>query len=166
MPHLDRYEAEGIAEAPEDYDPEAELEARLRAEAELDDRDAAEGRVGAGGGGRVRPRALEADDDDDHWRRQQRRRRAADREADGEEEEEEEEFEVDIENYDCPLREWITRERTKTEIRRKFSRFLRKFQDTEDGDLVYRKRIREMCVSNGASLEVSYHDLATREPMR
>ena len=165
MPHLDRYEAEGIAEAPEDYDPEAELEARLRAEAELDDRDAAEGRVGAGGGGRVRPRALEADDDDDHWRRQQRRRRAADREADGEEEEEEEEFEVDIENYDCPLREWITRERTKTEIRRKFSRFLRKFQDTEDGDLVYRKRIREMCVSNGASLEVSYHDLATREPM-
>ena len=27
MPHLDRYEAEGIAEAPEDYDPEAELEA-------------------------------------------------------------------------------------------------------------------------------------------
>jgi DNA replication licensing factor MCM2 len=165
MPHLDRYEAEGIAEAPEDYDPEAELEARLRAEAELDDRDAAEGRVGAGGGGRVRPRALEADDDDDHWRRQQRRRRAADREADGEEEEEEEEFEVDIENYECPLREWITRERTKTEIRRKFSRFLRKFQDTEDGDLVYRKRIREMCVSNGASLEVSYHDLATREPM-
>ena len=163
MPHLDRYEAEGIAEAPEDYDPEAELEARLRAEAELDDRDQAEGRAGAGG--RVRPRALEADDDDDHWRRQQRRRRAADREADGEDDEEEEEFEVDIENYDCPLREWITRERTKTEIRRKFSRFLRKYADGEDGELVYRKRIREMCVSNGASLEVSYNDLARREPM-
>ena len=165
MPHLDRYEADGIAEAPEDYDPEAELEARLRAEAELDDRDQAEGRAGAGAGGRVRPRALEADDDDDHWRRQQRRRRAADREADGEDDEEEEEFEVDIENYDCPLREWITRERTKTEIRRKFSRFLRKYADTEDGELVYRKRIREMCVSNGASLEVSYNDLARREPM-
>ena len=165
MPHLDRYEADGIAEAPEDYDPEAELEARLRAEAELDDRDQAEGRAGAGAGGRVRPRALEADDDDDHWRRQQRRRRAADREADGEDDEEEEEFEVDIENYDCPLREWITRERTKTEIRRKFSRFLRKYADGEDGELVYRKRIREMCVSNGASLEVSYNDLARREPM-
>jgi len=163
MPHLDRYEADGIADAPEDYDPEAELEARLRAEAELDDRDQAEGRAGAGG--RVRPRALEADDDDDHWRRQQRRRRAADREADGEDDEEEEEFEVDIENYDCPLREWITRERTKTEIRRKFSRFLRKYADGEDGELVYRKRIREMCVSNGASLEVSYNDLARREPM-
>ena len=33
---------------------------------------------------------------------------------------------MDIENYDCPLREWITRERTKIEIRKKFSRFLRR----------------------------------------
>ena len=77
----------------------------------------------------------------------------------------EEEFEVDIENYDCPLREWITRERTKTEIRRKFSRFLRKFTAKEDGELVYRKRIREMCVSNRQSLEVSYLHLSQREPM-
>jgi DNA replication licensing factor MCM2 len=89
MPHLDRYEQDGIGEAPEDYDPEAELEARLRAEAELDDRDVNEGRVGfAGQAGRVRPRALDADDDDDNWRRQQRRRRAADRDEDGEEDEE------------------------------------------------------------------------------
>ena len=87
MPHLDRYEMDGIAEPPDDYDPEAELEARLRAEAALDDRDAAEGRV-PGVGGRVRPRALEADDDDDQWRRQQRRRRAADRDEDADEEEE------------------------------------------------------------------------------
>jgi len=50
--------------------------------------------------------------------------RAAD---DEEEDEEEEEFEIDIEQYDCPLREWITKERTKVEIRKKFSRFLRKF---------------------------------------
>ena len=86
MPNLDRYEMDGIAEPPEDYDPEAELEARLRAERELDDRDAAEGRAGPGGG-RVRPRALEADDDDDQWRRQQRRRRAADRDEEDEDEE-------------------------------------------------------------------------------
>ena len=211
MPTLDRYEMDGIAEPPEDYDPEAELEARLRAERELDDRDAAEGRAGPGGG-RVRPRALEADDDDDQWRRQQRRRRAADRDEEDEDEEvrsrwhtkpgtptgrksrratrdskrsfphrpfprvpshsayisrraQEEEFEVDIENYDCPLREWITRERTKVEIRRKFSRFLRKFTAKEDGELVYRKRIREMCVSNRQSLEVSYLHLSQREPM-
>lgn len=71
--------------------------------------------------------------------------------------EEEEEFEVDIENYDCPLREWITRERTKLEIRKKFSRFLRKFTLRDNGELVYRKRIREMCVSNRQSLEVSIY---------
>jgi DNA replication licensing factor MCM2 len=173
MPHLDRYEQDGIGEAPEDYDPEAELEARLRAEAELDDRDVNEGRVGfAGQAGRVRPRALDADDDDDNWRRQQRRRRAADRDEDGEEDEEDEEFEVDIENYDCPLREWITRERTKIEIRKKFSRFLRRFteKDVDAGvgvseTLVYRRLIREMCVSNGQSLEVSYLHLSKREPM-
>lgn len=89
MPHLDQYEADGLGEAPDDYDAEAELEARLRAEAALDDRDQAEGRTGERGAGRVRPRALDADDDDDQWRRQQRRRRAADRGADGDDEDEE-----------------------------------------------------------------------------
>ena len=79
--------------------------------------------------------------------------------------EEEEAFEVDIENYACPLREWITRERTKLEIRKRFSRFLRKFATRENGELVYRKRIREMCVSNRQSLEVSYLHLSQREAM-
>ena len=72
---------------------------------------------------------------------------------------------MDIENYDCPLREWITRERTKLEIRKKFSRFLRRFTARDSTDLVYRKRIREMCVSNRQSLEVSYLHLSQREPM-
>lgn len=86
MANLDKYEADGLDEEPEDYDAEAELEARLRAEAALDDRDDAE-RGGERGAGRVRPRALDADDDDDdQWRRQQRRRRAADRDE-GEEDE-------------------------------------------------------------------------------
>ena len=39
MPHLDRYEDDGLDAEPDDYDEEAELEARLRAEAALDDRD-------------------------------------------------------------------------------------------------------------------------------
>ena len=88
MPHLDRYEDEGLDQEPDDYDEEAELEARLRAEAALDDRDEAirGGRIDPATG-RVRPRALEADDDDDVWHRQQRRRRAADRDEDDEEEE-------------------------------------------------------------------------------
>ncbi len=72
---------------------------------------------------------------------------------------------MDIENYDCPLREWITRERTKAEIRKKFSRFLRKFTAQGSDELIYRKRIREMCVSNRQSLEVSYLHLSQREPM-
>ena len=35
MPHLDRYEAAGLAEDEEEYDQEAELDARLRAESEM-----------------------------------------------------------------------------------------------------------------------------------
>ena len=163
MPHLDRYEDEGLDQEPDDYDEEAELEARLRAEAALDDRDEAQrgGRIDPATG-RVRPRALEVDEDDDVWHRQQRRRRAADRDED---DEEEEEYEVDIENYDGPLREWINRDRTKLEIRRKFARFLRKYTAENDpGNLVYRKRIRDMCVNNRQSLEVSYLHLSRLEP--
>ena len=102
MPHLDRYEDEGLDQEPDDYDEEAELEARLRAEAALDDRDEAQrgGRIDPATG-RVRPRALEVDEDDDVWHRQQRRRRAADRDED---DEEEEEYEVDIETTKAPPR--------------------------------------------------------------
>ena len=163
MPHLDRYEDDGLDAEPDDYDEEAELEARLRAEAALDDRDDEErgGRIDPATG-RVRPRALEVDEEDDVWHRQQRRRRAADRDED---DEEEEEFEVDIENYDGPLREWINRDRTKLEIKRKFARFLRKYTaEDEPGNLVYRKRIRDMCVNNRQSLEVSYLHLSRLEP--
>ena len=213
MPNLDRYEMDGIAEPPEDYDPEAELEARLRAERELDDRDAAEGRAGPGGG-RVRPRALEADDDDDQWRRQQRRRRAADRDEEDEDEEVRSRWHTKPgtptgrkksrrddprQRTKLPLTDpspaslptlrifldarrrrssrWTSKTTTvpcasgsrasapRLRSRRKFSRFLRKFTAKEDGELVYRKRIREMCVSNRQSLEVSYLHLSQREPM-
>merc|ERR1719424_1205529 len=73
MPHLDRYEDDGLDAEPDDYDEEAELEARLRAEAALDDRDDEErgGRIDPATG-RVRPRALEVDEEDDVWHRQQR----------------------------------------------------------------------------------------------
>ena len=36
-----------------------------------------------------------------------------------------EEFDVNIDNYDCPLREWITKENVIVEIKRRFSKFLR-----------------------------------------
>ena len=59
----------------------------------------------------------------------------------------------------------ITRERTKAEIRKSSVVSLRKFTAQGSDELIYRKRIREMCVSNRQSLEVSYLHLSQREPM-
>ena len=100
MPHLDRYEAAGLAEDEEEYDQEAELDARLRAESEMQERDLYEER-GQSRRGRTRPRALE--EGEDEWLRQARRRRAADRAADGEMDDDEE-FEVNIESDDSRWR--------------------------------------------------------------
>lgn len=162
MPHLDRYERHGLADEDEDFDAEAELEARVRAEAEMERRDEYEQR-GTRVHGRVRPRAL--DEGEDEWLRQARRRRAADRAADGEMDDDGEEYEMNIEAYDCPLREWITKDRTKVEIRKRLSRFLRKGQVDEQGRSLYHKKIREMCNNNRQSLEVSYMHLGTVEPL-
>ena len=162
MPHLDQYEAAGLADEDEEYDEEAELDARLRAEQEMQDRDEYE-RRGDRRGGRVRPRALE--DGEDEWLRQARRRRAADRAADGDMEDDDEEYDVNIEAYDCPLREWITKDRTKVEIRKRLSRFLRKGQLDEQGRSLYHKKIREMCNNNRQSLEVNYMHLAKSEAL-
>jgi len=160
MPHLDQYEAAGLAdEADEDYDEEAELQARFAAEAEMQDRDRYETTDGRRQG-RMRPRAL--DEGADEWQRITRRRRAADRAADGEFEDDDEEFDVNIENYDCPLREWITKDRTKVEIRKRLSRFVRKTADAS-GKSVYHRKIREMCNNNRQSLEVCYKDLAKKD---
>jgi len=161
MPHLDQYEAEGLAEDDEEYDAEAELDARLRAEVEMRERDEHEDRGGRRQG-RVRPRALE--DGEDEWLRQARRRRAADRAADGELDEDEEEFDVNIESYDCPLREWITKDRTKVEIRKRLTRFLRRYKD-DGGRPLYHKKIREMCNNNRQSLEVEYLQLAKSDAL-
>ena len=161
MPHLDQYETAGLADEEEDYDPEAELEARLQADEDMRERDESDDRGGRRQG-RVRPRALE--EGEDEWLRQARRRRAADRAADGEMEEDDEEFEINIESYDCALSEWITKDRTKTEIKKRLGRFLRRHKDAADRPL-YHKRIRDMCNNNRQSLEVCYKDLARSEPL-
>ena len=162
MPHLDQYEEAGLAQEDEEYDAEAELEARLRAEELMEQRDIYEDRGGRRAG-RVRPRALE--EGEDEWLRQARRRRAADRAADGDMEDDDEEFDVNIDVYDCPLREWITKDRTKVEIRKRLSRFLRKGQVDEAGRSLYHKKIREMCNNNLQSLEISYMHLAKSESL-
>ena len=162
MPHLDQYEEAGLAQEDEEYDAEAELEARLRAEELMEQRDIYEDRGGRRAG-RVRPRALE--EGEDEWLRQARRRRAADRAADGDMEDDDEEFDVNIDVYDCPLREWITKDRTKVEIRKRLSRFLRKGQVDEAGRSLYHKKILEMCNNNLQSLEISYMHLAKSESL-
>jgi DNA replication licensing factor MCM2 len=171
MPHLDSYEEHGIHDAEdEEFDPEAELEARFRAEEEMQERDLdGFGNQRGGQTGRAIPRALDdGDDQDQQWRRA-RRRRAADLAAGDEEDEEllgdDEEFEVNIDSYDCPLREWITKERTMMEIRKRFSKFLRKFTQKihQEEVFVYKKRMREMCVANRQSLDVSFVHLSMKD---
>ena len=105
--------------------------------------------------------------------------RAADAAHEGEDMEEDllgddEEFDVNIDNYDCPLREWITKENVIVEIKRRFSKFLRRFKvgDVEENsgneninreDCLYKTKIREMCVANGQSLNVSFIHLSKKD---
>merc|ERR1711965_266680 len=115
MPHLDQYEQAGMVgeEEEEEFDVEQALEARLKAEEEMNERD--QEYAGGRGGmtGRALPRALDDDDEDQQWRRR-KRMKAAQAAHEGEDPLEEglldddEEYDVNIDNYDCPLREWIT----------------------------------------------------------
>lgn len=100
----------------------------------------------------------------------------------------EEEEGVNLEAFDVPLREWIAQDRTRREIQRKFRVFLSTFregldfdEDEDDDNLneaeikrrkrlraatapTYEDRIRLMCASNKAALEVSYLHLMQVEP--
>jgi DNA replication licensing factor MCM2 len=98
--------------------------------------------------------------------------------------------EVNLEAFDVPLREWIAQDKTRREIQRKFRVFLSTFREGEDelfanvditGDIdeveikrrrrllaqtppTYEERIRLMCSSNRAALEVSYLHLVQKQP--
>eukprot|EP01035_Chromulina_nebulosa_P029875 gene29875-39652_t len=96
---------------------------------------------------------------------------------------------LNLEAFQCPLREWIAEERTRSEIQRRFQRFLLTyFKGIEDVSLwkkrhehidpppklpshlkvlppVYPPKIREMCSMNSSSLEVSYPDLAETQSL-
>ena len=89
--------------------------------------------------------ARETEGDEDDEERKQRRGLTAN---DGMED-----FEVNLENLDCPLREWIGRDRTRGEIKRRFKKFLVSFKSDGGAD-IHIDRIREMCANNEASLEV------------
>lgn len=51
--------------------------------------------------------------------------------------------EIDLEEARGPVKEWVAQEPVRREIKRRFSRFLRTWQD-DAGEVVYRHRIRDM----------------------
>ena len=80
---------------------------------------------------------------------------------------------INLEAFDVPLREWIAQDRTRREVQRKFRAFLRHFRPDETEDRrrkkrangVYEEKIRAMCASNKAALQVSYNHLMEAEPL-
>lgn len=58
-------------------------------------------------------------------------------------------MEINLDEARGPIKEWILQEPVQREVKRRFARFLRTFQN-EDGDYVYRQRVREMVRSECA----------------
>jgi DNA replication licensing factor MCM2 len=91
------------------------------------------------------------------------------------------EEQVNLEAFDVPVQEWIANPRTRREVMRKFRLFIMTFQDEGSDDStdsaalrkrkrrnvlpIYEDRIRSMCASNLATLEVSYIHLMQIEPI-
>ena len=98
---------------------------------------------------------------------------------------------LNLEAFECPLREWIAEERTRREIQRRFREFLTKFYPgiedvarwrTKHDHLdessrpplppgiritapVYHKKINDMCSQNRTSLDVSYLHLGEMQSL-
>jgi DNA replication licensing factor MCM2 len=92
-----------------------------------------------------------------------------------------EEEEMNLEAFDVSLEEWISQDRTRREIKRRMRNFLNFYREEEDlaseqqqqqsssstkqkGRLVYHDRIRQMCLHNLSSLEISYSHLLSFSP--
>ena len=185
---LDNYGTEGIDDRnyeTMDMDTRREVEAKLRAR----DR-----RLGLGAGSSRRDAgiygaaldAMEAEEDADARRARRsmfsRREENDDEEDPLEREESDDEIDeadldgddpINLEAFDVPLREWIAQDRTRREVQRKFRAFLRHFKpDASEeqrrrkrADGIYEQKIKLMCASNKASLQVSYHHLMEAEPL-
>ena len=68
---------------------------------------------------------------------------------------------INLEDYQCPLAEWIASQPVGDEVRRRFRRFL---LDAETG-AAYADKVRRMCAANSESLEVNYHHLSQAVPI-
>jgi hypothetical protein len=54
---------------------------------------------------------------------------------------------LNLEVFDCPLREWMATERPRKEIKRRLKHFLTSFRD-DKGKLVHQEKIESMCAAN------------------
>ena len=181
---LDTYGTEGIDDR--EYDS-MDIDQRRAAEAALKARDRQSGRGGRDAG--IYGMALDdmEADEDEEARRARRGMFRSEQDEDKEKDEEEEvaddddmdeeeldgEDPINLEAFDVPLREWIAQDRTRREVQRKFRAFLRHFRPETAGDEqrrkrangIYEQKIRNMCASNLASLNISYEHIMEAEPL-
>lgn len=65
------------------------------------------------------------------------------------------EVEINLDEARGPLKEWVLQEAVQREVKRRFARFLRTFTN-EDGEQVYRQRVREMVRSEWSKQSDTY----------
>jgi len=142
--------------------------ARERAEAELRKRD----RQTMKNDSRIPAALRDADSDEDEgeeiYRLKSRRKVARDVVSEGEAEDDpygdqfDDQYQVNLDDPQGPLNEWITQEAVSREIKKQFRNFLRTF--VRGGHSVYDQRIKDLCAANKESLEVSFMELSQKAP--
>jgi len=71
---------------------------------------------------------------------------------------------VNLEDFQGPLRDWLSKEEVQIEVRRRFKDFITSFVD-ESGETVYTNKISIMCNENKRSLEVVFQHLSQEQPV-
>jgi len=71
---------------------------------------------------------------------------------------------VNLEDFQGPLRDWLSKEEVQIEVRRRFKDFITGFVD-ESGETVYTNKISTMCNDNKRSLEVVFQHLSQEQPV-
>lgn len=168
MGALDQYEEDGLdGNEYEHMDPRS----RAAADAALDARDGREQTSRM-------PAALLQSDDDEEDRPDRRRRREDRPEVDpldptaGLEEllGDDAQAGINLEDYNCALKDWIQTAAVSEEIKRRFKRFLTQFSPTAASETSstqsrYAAKVRQMCAANSESLDVSYLHLSSDVPI-
>lgn len=166
IPELDTYESEGLSEGEHD---DIAPDARLQAERLMRERDKELQRRQ----GRTPAALQDVSDEEEELVPPTKRRRgiamdaAAEAGLDAGEAEVEDGY-FNLEDVQAPLREWLSMERSRKEIRRRFAIFLGDYAHTDaKGNRThpYVEAVRQMCISNKASFEVSWIHLSRHQPI-